>query len=205
MYNILAIFGKSGVGKDTLLKAIEKEYSKETHTIVSYTTRPKRDGEKDGINYHFISEKNFLDMMTQNRFLETSQFNNWYYGTGIDALRTSKINIGVFNPQGIHFLIQRSQKEKDICVYPILLECTDKERLIRALNRENTPDINEIIRRYYADEKDFNNFNELYGSPSSSLQFIRYMNMEEEPLTKIKIQNLMDDAIKIFNFKNHIL
>lgn len=204
MYNILAIFGKSGVGKDTLLKAIEKEYSKETHTIVSYTTRPKRDGERDGINYHFISEKNFLDMITQNKFLETSQFNNWYYGTGIDALRTSKINIGVFNPQGIHFLIQRSQKEKDICIYPILLECTDKERLIRALNRENSPDINEIIRRYYADEKDFNNFNELYCPPSSYLQFIRYMNMEE-PLTKIKIQNLMDDAIKIFNFKNHIL
>lgn len=201
MYNILAIFGKSGVGKDTLLKALKKEYHKNIHTIVSYTTRPKRDGEKDGIDYHFVDKMGFATLKTQNKLLESSCFNNWYYGTGIDDLESSQINIGVFNPEGIDFLIQREEKEKDVHVFLCYLDCYDKIRLIRCLNRETSPDVKEIIRRYQTDEEDFNNLFKKY--PNLNMTYIQtgYNNFPEQD----SIKDVMGEAIKYFNLKNDIL
>ena len=201
MYNILAIFGKSGAGKDTLLKAIEKQYPKDIHTIVSYTTRPKRIGEVDGINYHFVNKMDFALKEAQGKFLETTVFNNWYYGTGIEDLRVSKINIGVFNPTGIDFLLCREKEKQDICVFPCFLDCFDKVRLIRSLNREISPDIEEIIRRYHTDKKDFEEFFNKY--PHLYLGYTQ-TDYEDFP-TEVLVKNIMDEAIKYFNSKNNIL
>ena len=87
--------------------------------------------------------------------LEYVQFNNWWYGTGISCLDDSKINIGIFNPSGIKSLI--NFPEIDLQIYYI--HASDKQRLLRQLNREEYPDIKEIIRRYSADEEDFKNIN----------------------------------------------
>ena len=63
-------------------------------------------------------------------------------------------NIGVFNPEGIQSLKQ----EKDIDLYVYRIKCSDKERLLRQLNREIKPNVDEIIRRYKTDKKDFSVF-----------------------------------------------
>lgn len=205
MYNILAIFGMSGVGKDTLLKAIEKEYPKDIHTIVSYTTRPKRDGEIDGVNYHFIDKIDFAAMEAQGKFLETTLFNYWHYGTGIDDLRTSKINIGVFNPTGVDFLLHREKEKQDICVFPCYLDCSDKTRLIRSLNRETYPNVKEIIRRYHTDKEDFGKFFDMLREEFPFRDY-KYAQTEYEGFPdKELIQDVMDKAIKYFNSKNNIL
>ena len=61
-YNIIAIMGKAGSGKDTLLKALLKEPQfKDAAPIISCTTRPIRENERDGVDYHYITVEQFTE------------------------------------------------------------------------------------------------------------------------------------------------
>ena len=102
--------------------------------------------------------------------LETSYFNNWHYGTSLSSLSPSKINIGFFNPQGIRSMLNHEEK---IELKVFRVKCADKTRLMRQLNRENIPDVDEIVRRYGTDKIDFENLNfdyiEVYNDYGSNL------------------------------------
>lgn len=148
--NIVAIVGKAGAGKDYLLQYLEKSFP-ELHSIVSATTRPPRQGEKNGVNYYFLTAEEFAKQVLNDNFLEATVFRDWCYGTQLSALDKNKINIGVFNPTGIEIL----QQDNRVNVYVIKVGAAPKTRLIRQLNREDNPDIDEIIRRYKTDEMDF--------------------------------------------------
>lgn len=151
-YTIIAIMGKAGSGKDTLCRALLKEPEfKTAKPIISCTTRPIRENEIDGIDYHFLSVEHFTNKILANQMLEATIFNNWHYGTSIDSLSTSEINIGVFNPEGC----ERLREHKDITLCLIYIEADDKIRLLRQLNREKNPDCHEIVRRFGTDEEDF--------------------------------------------------
>ena len=151
-YTIIAIMGKAGSGKDTLCQALLQEPEfKNAQAIISCTTRPIRDNEKDGVDYHFLSVEEFTNKVLSGQMLEATIFNNWHYGTSIDSLSTSKINIGVFNPEGCEAL--RGHKDISLCL--IYLEANDKTRLLRQLNREKDPNCHEIVRRFSTDEEDF--------------------------------------------------
>ena len=152
MYKIVCLIGKAGSGKDTLLKRILNKHP-DLHEIVSYTTRPPRDYEINGKDYYFINRNDFENLLLTNDLIEASSFNNWFYGTGKSSLKEDKINIGIFNPDGIESLLL--DKNCKIMVYYIQAE--DKTRIIRQLNREEYPNIEEIFRRYKADENDFYN------------------------------------------------
>ena len=89
--------------------------------------------------------------------LEATSFRDWFYGTPIESLDKDKINIGVFNIEGIKCLVEDNRLE----VYPILIDAPDKVRLLRSLNREEKPDCIEICRRFLADEKDFSEIDDL--------------------------------------------
>lgn len=151
-YKIIALVGEAGSGKDTIMKRV-LEQSPQLHEIVSCTTRPPREGEIDGINYHFMSPEIFGDKVLHGEMLEASCFNNWFYGTGYESLRSDCDNIGVFNPEGIESLLAHPGVE--VAVYYIL--ASEKNRLLRQLNRETNPDVHEIIRRFKADLIDFEN------------------------------------------------
>lgn len=151
-FTIFAIVGKSGAGKDTILREAVKAAPEVFHEIISCTTRPQRENEINGVNYNFISEEDFLLEKDLGLMLETSDFNNWHYGTELKALNKDKINIGVFNPEGIISLLCKSE-EIDLKIFYITTD--DKTRLLRQLNRENNPNVKEIIRRFNADEADF--------------------------------------------------
>ena len=147
---IIALFGQSGSGKDTLAKYLTNNVF-ETHPIISCTTRPKRDYEKDGIDYHFLTEAEFTEKVLDTSMLEATSFRNWFYGTPIESLDENKINIGVFNIQGIENLLKDDRLE----VLPVFVACEDKLRLQRCLNRESNPDCEEICRRFLTDAQDF--------------------------------------------------
>ena len=123
------------------------------HEIVSYTTRPPREGEIEGINYHFVSGEKFADKVVNGEMIEATHFNNWFYGTGYASLRSDCINIGVFNPTGVESLLAA----KNVETLVFYVRASDKERLLRQLNREEDPDCMEIIRRFKADMIDFEN------------------------------------------------
>lgn len=156
-YKIIAICGKSASGKDTLLHEIIK-HNKEVHEIISCTTRPPREGEVHGVNYFFLTEDEFHWKKDDGEMLETTEFRNWYYGTSIDGLAADKINVGVFNPAGIYNLMN----DKRVDLFVVQVTASDKKRLLRSLQREEFPDVNEIVRRYSTDKEDFEKFSRIY-------------------------------------------
>lgn len=157
MYKVIGIIGESGSGKDTLLKKLISEAGPAPtsifHSLISCTTRPKRNYEKEGVDYYFLDNEEFAQKVLNNEFLEVSEFNKWFYGTLKSELKEDKINIAVLNPEGVESLLLH----KDIQLVVIYLEVSGKTRLIRQLQREENPDIPEIYRRYLADDEDFYN------------------------------------------------
>lgn len=154
MIEVFAIVGKSGAGKDYLLQKVVSMEPTIFNEIISCTTRPKRENETDGVNYHFISTDDFIYKKNHGEMLEVSYFRDWWYGTSLDSLIEDKINIGVFNPTGIISL----SKNSNINLTIFYLDTEDKERLMRQLTRETNPDTDEIVRRYITDERDFLEF-----------------------------------------------
>lgn len=155
-YKIVALFGEAGSGKDYIQKKImETDFGKENLSeIISCTTRPPREGEIDGVHYHFIpSAGEFFNWDNMHKWIEFSCFRNWWYGTSIDNLQKDKINIGVFNINGIKQILE----DEEIECLPIYIQVFPKIRLMRQLQREYQPDCDEIIRRYLSDQKDFLN------------------------------------------------
>lgn len=156
MYKIIAIIGEAGSGKDTLMNKVIYEAGAAPvsifHTLISCTTRPPRNYEKDGVNYYFLTNEEFAARVLKNDFLEVSEFNNWFYGTAKSELDLNKINIAVLNPEGIENILLHD----DIQLKVFYLDVKGKTRLIRQLQREENPDIPEIYRRYMADDEDFN-------------------------------------------------
>lgn len=142
---IIAIVGKSGAGKDFWLHRVCED-DDEVHEIISCTTRPARWTEVDGRNYHFLSENQFMS----EQFLESCMFKGWRYGTRYKDIVEDKVNIGIFNLIGVEQLL----KNPKVDLTMVYLYAENKVRLIRQLQRDSS-DIEEIFRRYHADEKDF--------------------------------------------------
>ena len=148
---VIALFGPSGSGKDAIQKYLVSEIPNKLYGIVSCTTRPMRDYEKDGVDYYFLTLEEFGEKVLNGSMLEATSFRDWFYGTPIESLNPDKINVGVFNIQGIECLL----KDDRLDVYPIYIICEDKTRLQRCLDRVMVPDCEEICRRYLADLQDF--------------------------------------------------
>ena len=188
MYKIIALCGKSGAGKDSLMMATFSRSEGYLNPIISHTTRPKREKEIADKNYHFVSNDQFLTLIDENKMLETTSFNNWYYGTSINSLSNDKINIGVFNPDGIISLLEDNRIELEI----YYITAKGKTRLIRQLNREENPNVDEIIRRYSADEIQFQKMNNIECNIMINETFGDYMNIINSICQKVRQWAEMD-------------
>jgi len=76
---LIVLSGPSGVGKDALLKKM-KEQKYPFHYVVTVTSRPRREGERDGVDYHFISQQEFQQMIDGGKLLEWANVYGNYYG-----------------------------------------------------------------------------------------------------------------------------
>lgn len=169
-YKMIAICGKAGSGKDTIMRGVV-DRTPSVHEIISCTTRPMRETDVDGVNYYFMTGEQFGQKVVDGEMLEATCFNDWFYGTSYDSLRSDCVNIGVFNPEGVDSIM--AHKNIDLVVFYINTD--DKERLLRQLNREQHPDVHEIVRRFYADELDFEDldfhYNELANDTPDDLEY----------------------------------
>ena len=77
---LLVISSPSGTGKTTICKKL-LEYDKNIHLSVSVTTRKKRKNEVEGVDYYFRSKKDFLNLKSENEFIENALVFENYYGT----------------------------------------------------------------------------------------------------------------------------
>jgi len=82
---LVVLSGPSGVGKDAVLARMRKS-SRPFHYVVTATTRPRRAGENNGVNYHFLSQKAFQQMIDEHRFLEWANVYGNYYGVPKDEV-----------------------------------------------------------------------------------------------------------------------
>ncbi|MFT4862330.1 MAG: guanylate kinase [Pseudohongiellaceae bacterium] len=78
--NLFVVTAPSGAGKTSLVSALVKSQS-DICVSVSHTTRAPRPGEVNGINYHFVTNEAFIQMLGQGEFLESAQVYGYHYGT----------------------------------------------------------------------------------------------------------------------------
>lgn len=164
MGKIFYVMGKSSSGKDTLFQDLKREFP-QLRTIVLYTTRPIREGEKDGIEYFFVEEEKLDAFRKAGRLIEERAYDTihgiWRYATVDDGQicleEADYLAIGTlesYNRLKAYF--------GSGCVIPLYVEVEDGERLKRALAREErqeSPRYEELCRRFLADARDFSEEN----------------------------------------------
>jgi guanylate kinase len=84
--SLLVISAPSGTGKSTVCRRL-RERVRDLEFSVSYTTRPRREGEQEGQDYHFVSPETFQTMIERGEFLEWASVFGRLYGTGLDRTR----------------------------------------------------------------------------------------------------------------------
>ena len=161
MGKILCMMGKSSSGKDTLYQQILDYEGLLLKSIVLYTTRPIRSGEKDGKEYIFADEDMLARLTEAGKVIECRSYHTvhgvWKYFTvndgQIDLTRQNYLTIATLES----YLKIRDYFGEDF-VMPIYIEVEDGVRLRRALEREeaqSNPRYAEMCRRFLADMVDF--------------------------------------------------
>ncbi|CAK4027414.1 hypothetical protein DOTSEDRAFT_72189 [Lecanosticta acicola] len=83
----IVVSGPSGAGKSTLLKRLFDAYPDHFGFSVSHTTRQPRQGERDGVDYNFVTKDNFKKLVDEDGFIEHAQFGSNLYGTSVQAVK----------------------------------------------------------------------------------------------------------------------
>ncbi|WP_200762711.1 guanylate kinase [Nitrosophilus alvini] len=141
----LVISGPSGSGKSSLIKEMIKRVDN-IYFSISTTTRPKREGEKEGVDYYFVSKEEFEKDIKEGMFLEYANVHGNYYGTSMrqinNALKEGKLVVFDIDVQG-----HRSIREKmgDITTSVFVTTPTLQELKTRLQNRGT--DSAEVIEK----------------------------------------------------------
>ena len=164
---IIYIMGKSSAGKDTIHKILKEKIN--VNSYVLYTTRPIRAGEKEGVDYNYITDevmkKYFQD--EDSKIIESRTYNTvygpWTYATILDNQFLFEKDLLMTGTLESYNQIREYFKSRDdIKIIPIYIEVEDGVRLERALKREkeqSSPKYVELCRRFIADSKDFSEEN----------------------------------------------
>ena len=161
MGKLFCLMGKSASGKDAIFRYLKENKTLGLKEIVSYTTRPMRTGEKEGVDYHFVDQTSYETMCQEGKVIESRTYDTvkgkWHYFTAddgqIDLSGKSSILIGT-----LEVYVQLKKYFGENQVVPLYIEVEDGLRLERALAREkmqDEPNYAELCRRYLADAQDF--------------------------------------------------
>ncbi len=180
MGKIYYVMGKSSSGKDTIYKMLLKEHPR-FRTVVPYTTRPIREGERDGVEYFFVDTERLHEMQEEEKIIEIRSYNTkcgiWTYFTADDG----QIDLDKYDYLMIGTLVSyRALREYfgEEKLVPVYIEVEDGLRLSRAIERERRqadPKYAELCRRFLADEDDFSEKNIQAAGITR-----RFMNIESE-------------------------
>lgn len=143
----IAIVGKAASGKDHLRKQMIKQGMK---FGVSTTSRPPREGEIEGKDYHFVSEEVFIEAIRTGEILFYQQFNGYYYGItkrAYDACDCVILNVEVINTM---------PKDVRSSIFVIYLNIDIQIRMERMKERDVS--FTDIAERVYADDKQYQGF-----------------------------------------------
>ena len=152
---MIILIGRSGSGKDTIAKRL---FEMGMERVVSYTSRPIRPGETNGVEYHFISAHDFCEKQVAGFFAEYSCFkvytdDIWYYGSAKSELKPKSLMIA--DPDRVRKLI-KSSPVPCMVVHILCPRLVSEERTL-----ERGDNVNEITRRLDADDRDFESLNDI--------------------------------------------
>ena len=161
MGKIFLLMGKSSSGKDTIYRELMRKKDMRLKKVVSYTTRPMREGETDGVQYLFKNEEEYRQLKEDNKIIEERAYNTkcgvWRYFTAddgqIDLSDGDYLIIGTL--ESYCYIRDYFGKEN---VVPVYIDTNARTRLERAMHREDkqeNPRYDEMCRRFLADEEDF--------------------------------------------------
>ena len=117
------LLGKSAAGKDYIANFLKDNYG--FQIVVSHTTRPIRENEIDGIDYHFVSTQQFSEMMKYEDFIETREYTTnfngeqdlWYYGISKDEFNNKQKKICIVDLGGLNAISKYYGDENIIKIY----------------------------------------------------------------------------------------
>jgi len=152
---IFVISGPSGSGKTTIIKKLLSfKGIKNLRKTISFTTRPKRLGEKDGIDYDFITHKEFKDKIKNNEILEYTKFIDFYYCTSIkrlkDIIDKGKDALLCLDTRGA-FNLKKIYKDRSILIFILP---PSKNALKLRLNFRRREEQSELERRLLMAKKE---------------------------------------------------
>ncbi|MBL0691142.1 MAG: guanylate kinase [SAR324 cluster bacterium] len=153
MSKLIIVSAPSGTGKTTIVEAALKESNKIMERVITHTTRPIRNqtGEKDGIDYHFVSDLEFAKLKNNNQFLETATIYGNQYGTSkqsvADVIDKGKHAILVIDVQGADNIRLMDLSERVfIFIKPPSFE--DLERRLINRGTESSQDLSLRLNNY---------------------------------------------------------
>lgn len=162
---LYVLMGKSATGKDSIYKKLLENDELNLKEVVLYTTRPMRKKETEGVEYHFVTEDRLKELRITGKVIEERCFNTidgpWYYFTVNDG----KMDLTIGDYICINTLAGFNQIKKYLGsdkVKPVYIEVSDIELIKRAVKREEkqtTPNVAELCRRFLADNADFSEEN----------------------------------------------
>ena len=195
MGKIFCLMGKSSSGKDTIFKKLLQDQGLNLTPITTYTTRPIRHNESQGLEYNFVTEESLTKYSNMKKIIEQRVYNTvngkWSYCTIDDG----QIDLSQNN---YYLMIGTLESYKNLQEYfgaskviPLYVEVDDGVRLERALERERQqpyPNYEELCRRFLADSLDFSN------DKLENLGVLKYY--ENETIERC-INNIKNDVFRV--------
>lgn len=151
---ILALVGESASGKTTTATMFEKS-DMNFKRVITYTTRPPREGERGGVDYNFVSDEKFEELVSNDFFLESAEYRGWKYGAAID-IKSKENLVVVLTPAGARALRKAADDAGRDDVFIIYIKVDRRIRLMKLLGRGD--DIDEAYRRNLSDVGMFDSF-----------------------------------------------
>ena len=142
---MIILTGPSASGKTAVCLYLQEHYN--IKKVVTHTTREKRQGEVNGIDYHFVSVEEFEKLKKDGYFIETVKFNNNYYGTSKKEVRLDKCLAVEFNGAQTY----ASLKDKEIVIF--YLKLSEELRKKRMISRGD--DLEKVESRIKNDREAF--------------------------------------------------
>ncbi len=161
MSKIFVIMGKSATGKDTVFQRIIESKELMLKTAVGYTTRPIRKGERNGVEYRFVTVEEMKNLKEKGLIIEHRSYQTVHGEWNYFTVNDDQITLGTNDYLLISTLegfVQIRKYFGDDVVIPFYIEVADDIRLERSIIRERKqeePKYAEVCRRYLADEEDF--------------------------------------------------
>lgn len=142
---MIILVGASATGKTATALMLARKYG--LTKAVTTTTREKRVNEVDGVDYFYISRDEFIKRNKENLFVETTLYNNNFYGCGIDQVKDDRII--VLDPNGLHSFLKLHNKH----IVSFLITCSESKRKERMMYRGDKEE--KIKERLQNDIVDF--------------------------------------------------